>query len=108
MSMFKFSAGPWNVSEGGDAFGPNVRQSISLEDKCKEFKNIGIEGVQFHDDDVVPNMNELSPDEIKSKAREVKELLDTYGLKAEFVAPRLWEDARTVDGGFTSNSEEDR
>lgn len=108
MSMFKFSAGPWNVSEGGDAFGPNVRQSISLEDKCKEFKNIGIEGVQFHDDDVVPNMNELSPDEIKSKAREVKELLDTYGLKAEFVAPRLWEDARTVDGAFTSNSEADR
>ncbi len=108
MSMFKFSAGPWNVSEGGDAFGPNVRQSISLEDKCKEFKNIGIEGVQFHDDDVVPNMNELSPDEIKSKAREVKDLLDTYGLKAEFVAPRLWEDARTVDGAFTSNSEADR
>ena len=24
-------------------------------------------------------------------------------MTAEFVAPRLWEDARTIDGGYTSN-----
>jgi xylose isomerase len=29
--------------------------------------------------------------------------LDDNGLTAEFVAPRLWEDARTIDGGYTSN-----
>ena len=34
--------------------------------------------------------------------------MDKYDLKAEFVAPRLWMDPHTVDGGFTSNSEEDR
>ena len=33
--------------------------------------------------------------------------LDKYGLVAEFVAPRLWMDPHTTDGGFTSNSKED-
>jgi xylose isomerase len=34
-------------------------------------------------------------------------MLDKNGLVAEFVAPRLWMDPRTIDGGFTSNSKED-
>ena len=38
----------------------------------------------------------------------MKKVLDSNGLAAEFVAPRLWMDPRTVDGGFTSNSKEDR
>jgi len=29
-------------------------------------------------------------------------------MSAEFVAPRLWMDPHTIDGGFTSNSKEDR
>lgn len=108
MSRFKFSAGPWNIHEGADAFGPEVRQSISLEDKFKKFAEIGLSAVQFHDDDAVPNMNELSNEEIITEAKKVKALLDKYGLAAEFVAPRLWMDHHTADGGFTSNSKEDR
>lgn len=34
--------------------------------------------------------------------------LDSLNLKSEFDAPRLWMDPHTVDGGFTSNSKEDR
>jgi xylose isomerase len=34
--------------------------------------------------------------------------LDGEGLFVEFVAPRLWEDPRTVDGAITSNSASDR
>ena len=30
-------------------------------------------------------------------------MLDGEGLVAEFVAPRLWEDPRGIDGGFTAN-----
>jgi xylose isomerase len=59
--------------------------------------------VQFHDDDAVPNMNDLSPQQISQKAGEVKKVLDDNGLVAEFVAPRLWEDPRTIDGGYSSN-----
>ena len=72
------------------------------------FAKIGFSAVQFHDDDAVPDMNNLSEDEIKKEASEVKKLLDRHNMKAEFVAPRLWMDARTADGGFTSNSKKDR
>lgn len=108
MSQFKFSVGPWNVHEGADAFGPEVRKSIPFEKKVEAFKKIGFDAVQFHDDDAVPDMNDLSDSEIKAKAREVKKILDNNGMAAEFVAPRLWMDPRTADGGFTSNSKEDR
>ena len=35
-------------------------------------------------------------------------MLANQGLTPEFVAPRLWFDARTVDGAYTSNSAADR
>ncbi len=108
MSQFKFSVGPWNVHEGADAFGPEVRSSIAFEKKVARFKAIGFDAVQFHDDDAVPDMNDLKDSEIKAKAKAVKKILDNNGLAAEFVAPRLWMDPRTADGGFTSNSKEDR
>jgi xylose isomerase len=108
MAQFRFSVGPWNVHEGADAFGPEIRPTIPLEEKLDKFKEIGIDGVQFHDDDAVPNLNNLSEGEIKAEARKLKAMLDTRGLMAEFVAPRLWMDPRTADGGFTSNCAADR
>jgi len=108
MSRFKFSVGPWNVSTGADSYGPPTRTDDSLEEKIKRFAEIGFSAVQFHDDDAVPNINDLSVDEIKAEAKKVKAILEKYGLAAEFVAPRLWMDPRTVDGGYTSTSEEHR
>ena len=87
MTRFKFSVGPWNIHEGTDAFGPEIRPSIPLEEKIKKFSEIGFSAVQFHDDDAVPNINDLSEDQIKTEASEIKKLLDKYGMKAEFVAP---------------------
>ena len=108
MSKFKFSVGPWNVHAGADSYGPATRSEISLEEKFKRFAEIGFDAVQFHDDDAVPNINDLTEEEIKAEARRVKGLLDKYGLKAEFVAPRLWMDPHTIDGGFMSSRKEDR
>jgi xylose isomerase len=108
MSQFKYSVGPWNVSEGSDAFGPEVRKSIALEKKIEKFRQIGFDAVQFHDDDAVPDMNNLSQSEILAQAGKVRKMLDNFGLAAEFVAPRLWMDPRTADGGFTSSSPADR
>lgn len=108
MSKFKFSVGPWNVHEGADAFGPWVRSPIPLEEKIKKFSEIGFSAVQFHDDDAVEDINDLSKTEIEKKVAKIKEMLDKYNMAAEFVAPRLWMDAHTADGGFTSNSKEDR
>ena len=100
---YRFTFGPWNIHEGADPFGPTVRESVVFAEKLKLYKQLGFEGVQFHDDDAVPEMNDLSEAEIVKRAGAVKTLLDGEGLAAEFVAPRLWEDERTVDGGYTSN-----
>ena len=108
MSKFKFSVGPWNVHSGADSYGPATRDEISFEEKIKRFAEIGFSAIQFHDDDAVPNMNDLTEEEIKAEARKVKALLDKYGLKAEFVAPRLWMDPHTIDGGYMSTRKEDR
>lgn len=108
MSQFKFSVGPWNVHTGADSYGPETRKAIDLETKFAMFRELGFDAVQFHDDDAVPNMNDLTEEEIKEEARKVKALLDKYNLKAEFVAPRLWMDPHTTDGGYTSTSKADR
>lgn len=105
---YRFSFGPWNIHEGADPFGPTVRRGLTFARKLKLYKKLGFDGVQFHDDDAVPNMNELGPKEISKQAKEVRDMLNEEGLAAEFVAPRLWEDPRTIDGGYTSNDAEAR
>ena len=108
MATFRFTAGPWNIHEGNETFGPGHRKSIGLEEKIKKFAEIGLSGVQFHDDDAVPDMNNMTEKQIIDYAKDVKAMLDKYGLFAEFVAPRLWFDPRTNDGGFTASRKEDR
>ncbi len=105
---FRFTFGPWNIHEGADPFGPAVRRSVKFSEKLTLYKKLGFDGVQFHDDDAVPDMNDLTPQQIINKAKDLKKVLDDHGLAAEFVAPRLWEDERTIDGGYTSNDAECR
>jgi xylose isomerase len=100
---FRFSFGPWNIHEGADPFGPTVRSSIAFNKKLTLYKKLGFDAVQFHDDDAVPDMDDLSPEQIVKKAVAVRKALEKQGLAAEFVAPRLWESGKTVDGGYTSN-----
>tara|TARA_B100000809_G_scaffold83796_1_gene82158 strand:+ start:4012 stop:5046 length:1035 start_codon:yes stop_codon:yes gene_type:complete len=100
---FRFSFGPWNIHEGADPFGPPVRDTIALAGKLELYKQLGFDGIQLHDDDAVPDLNNLSPEQITAQAKGLKKTLDDHGLAAEFVAPRLWEDPRTIDGGFTAN-----
>ncbi|GIV95693.1 MAG: xylose isomerase [Herpetosiphonaceae bacterium] len=105
---FRFSFGPWNIHEGADPFGPPVRPGMPFTQKLALYKKLGFDGVQLHDDDAVPNLNELSGAQIERSAAGLRRTLDDEGLVAEFVAPRLWEDPRTIDGGFTSNDENNR
>ena len=105
---YRFSFGPWNISEGQDPFGPETRAAYDHEAKYALYRPLGFEGVQFHDDDVVPNVDSLSAAEVLRKAGEVGTALRNQGLVPEFVAPRLWFDSRTVDGGYTANSAADR
>jgi xylose isomerase len=102
-SEYRFSFGPWNIHEGADPFGPPVRESVAFGEKLKKYKELGFDAVQFHDDDAVPNLEGKSGEQIAKEAGAMKRMLADHGLVAEFVAPRLWEDARGIDGGFTAN-----
>jgi xylose isomerase len=100
---YRFSFGPWNIHEGADPFGPPVRPSRSFDEKLPVFQQLGFDAVQFHDDDAVPGLDELSPAQIRAQAQQMRQRLADCGLVAEFAAPRLWEHPDTIDGAFTSN-----
>jgi xylose isomerase len=103
---YRFTFGPWNISTGEDPFGPAARKEMAFAAKIREYKKLGFDGVQFHDDDAVEN--DLDPPATERAALKMKKLLDSEGLFCEFVAPRLWMHPRTVDGGYTSNNPADR
>ncbi|MFO7905402.1 MAG: TIM barrel protein [Pirellulaceae bacterium] len=107
-ATYRFSFGPWNIHEGSDPFGPAVRPTIEFSQKLATYKELGFEGVQFHDDDAVPNVDEKTSAAVEQEAKALKKVLDDQGLVPEFVAPRLWEDPRGIDGGFTANSPQTR
>lgn len=70
---YRFSFGPWNIHEGADPFGPPVRPTRRFEQKLLFFKELGFDAVQFHDDDAVPDLDELSAAEIRQQARAVRQ-----------------------------------
>ena len=103
---YRFSFGPWNISTGADPFGPPARKEMAFAAKIREYKRLGFDGVQFHDDDAVEA--DLDPQATERAAARMKKMLDGEGLFCEFVAPRLWEHPKTIDGGFTSNNAAER
>jgi len=108
LTRYRFTFGPWNIHEGADPFGPPVRTRFSFDQKLRMYRKLGFEGVQFHDDDAVPDIDRKSPAQLEKTAASVRRKLDAAGLVAEFVAPRLWETPQGIDGGYTSNSAGDR
>jgi xylose isomerase len=103
---YRFTFGPWNISTGSDPFGPAVRKEVPFAAKIREYKKLGFDGVQFHDDDVVEA--DLSAAETVKGVAKVKKILDGEGLFCEFIAPRLWEHPKTIDGAYTSNNAAER
>src|ERR1700758_374551 len=95
---YRFTFGPWNISTGEDPFGPAARKEMAVAAKIREYKKLGFDGVQFHDDDAVEA--DLDAPATERAALRMKKVLDNEGLFCEFVAPRLWMHPRTVDGAF--------
>ena len=100
---YKFSFGPWNVSNGADVAGPAVRTARPLEWKLDQLRKIGFEAMMLHDDDIVPEIDTKSGQQLVKEAKALKRRFDDAGVKVDLVAPRLWFDERTIDGAFTSN-----
>lgn len=100
---YKFCFGPWNISEGGDPYGPPTRPTQSFDWKLAKLKRLGFDAMMFHDDDAVPDIDSKSVAQIRKEAKELKKRLDGDGIAAEMVAPRLWFSPMTIDGAYTSN-----
>jgi len=98
---YRFTFGPWNISTGADPFGPPVRKEVEFAAKIREYKKLGFDGIQCHDDDVVPA--DWSLQATQEGVAKVKKMLSDEGLFCEFIAPRLWEHPDTIDGGYTAN-----
>jgi len=105
---YRFSIGPWNISEGRDSYGPETRPAKDLAWKLALFKKGGFDAVMFHDDDIVPDIDTKSAAQVLKEAAEVRKQVEGEGLFVEMVAPRLWFSERTIDGGYTSNNAQDR
>ncbi len=105
-TTYRFTCGPWNISTGSDPFGPAVRDEVAFAEKLRLIKRAGMDGIQFHDDDVCPA--DLDWAATQKATTQVKKLLDDHGLFVEIIAPRLWEHPRTIDGAYTSNNPADR
>src|SRR5262245_35770666 len=103
---YRFTFGPWNISTGADPFGPPARKEVAFAAKIREYKKLGFDGVQFHDDDVVEA--DLDHAAAMQGVGKVRKMLEAEGLFCEFIAPRLWEHPKTLDGGYTSNSAAER
>src|SRR5690349_2745956 len=100
---YKFCFGPWNISEGGDPYGPTTRPPQSFDWKLEQLKKLGFDAMMFHDDDAVPDIDGKSGAQIEKEAKELKKRLRDAGIAAEMVAPRLWFSPNTIDGAYTSN-----
>jgi xylose isomerase len=102
-NTYRFSVGPWNISEGRDPYGPETRTARGSAWKLDQYKAHGFDAVMFHDDDVVPDIDAKSAAEVLREAREVCRRVNDAGLSVEMVAPRLWFSPMTIDGAYTSN-----
>ena len=100
---YKFCFGPWNISEGQDPYGSTTRPPQSFDWKLAQLKQLGFDAMMFHDDDAVPDIDSKSDAQVRKESCELKKKLADAGVAAEMVAPRLWFDPRTIDGGYTSN-----
>jgi xylose isomerase len=102
-NTYRFSVGPWNISEGRDPYGPETRPTKDFFWKLNQFKAHGFDAVMFHDDDAVPEIDSKKPAQVLREAGEMRKQVEDAGLSVEMVAPRLWFSPMTIDGGYTSN-----
>ncbi len=97
----KFSFGLWTITKkiGVDPFGKATRPELPPGDVARKLGELGVWGINFHDDDLVPADK---ADQRESIIAEFKEALDDSGLVVSMVSCNLFEDPVFKDGAFTS------
>jgi xylose isomerase len=103
----RFSFGLWTVGHrGGDPFGAPTRSVQDPAEIVRRLGSIGVWGVSFHDDDLVP------PDATSSERRAIvgrfRRALEESGVVVSMATQNLFGHPAFKDGAFTSNDPEVR
>ena len=70
---YRFSFGPGTSIEGADPSGRRVASPSPSTRSWRMYKELGFDGVQFHDDDAVPDLDDLTPEQIARKAKAMRQ-----------------------------------
>ncbi|KAA3655829.1 MAG: xylose isomerase [Chloroflexi bacterium] len=98
----KFTFGLWTVGNvGRDPFGDPVRKAISPVEIVHLLAEVGANGVNFHDNDLVP-IDATAAERDKIVADFKKALADT-GLTVPMATTNLFSHPAFKDGAFTAN-----
>jgi xylose isomerase len=98
----KFTFGLWTVGNvGRDPFGEPTRLSISPVALVEMLGEMGVYGVNLHDNDLVPI--DAAPAEQTRIVADFKRALDQNGLVVPMATTNLFTDPAFKDGAFTSN-----
>jgi xylose isomerase len=97
-----FTFGLWTVGNPGrDPFGEAVRPVIPPSRIVEKLGEIGVYGVNLHDEDLVPR--DATASDRERIVREFKAALSRSGLKVPMATTNLFTDPAFRDGAFTSN-----
>ena len=97
----KFSFGLWTVGNvGRDPFGEPTREPLNPNYIVQKLSELGVWGVNLHDNDLVPI--DASASERDRIVKEFKQALDDHGLVVPMATTNLFTDPAFKDGAFTS------
>jgi xylose isomerase len=98
----KFTFGLWTVGNvGRDPFGAAVRDPKTPAELVHLLGEIGVYGVNFHDNDLIPI--DATPAEAEAIKKDFRKALDDTGLVVPMATTNLFYDPVFKDGAFTSN-----
>ncbi len=97
----KFSFGLWTVGNvGRDPFGEPTREPLQPTHIVQKLSELGVWGVNLHDNDLVPI--DATKSERDRIVKEFKQALNDYGLVVPMATTNLFTDPAFKDGAFTS------
>ena len=97
----KFTFGLWTVGNPGrDPFGEPTREPMSAPYITQKLGELGAWGINFHDNDLVPEG--ASASERDSIVKDFKRALDDQGMVVPMATTNLFADPVFKDGAFTS------
>jgi len=103
----RFTFGLWTVGNPGrDPFGDAVRPAADPVDTVRRLAELGVYGVSFHDDDLVPpGSTGVERDRIVKRFRQA---LDETGMAVPMATTNLFHRPVFKEGAFTANDPEVR